>query len=439
MADLLKLLLKIRSREIDVAARLLARSDDLEVLAAGVRETCRCWKAGASSMFGKDALDLVEGKLAFAVVRRQAEDDPRSIERSRRRIRRSPAPEIAQGRDRDMTTYLPTLKQLQYLVALHEHGHFGRAADACFVSQSTLSAGLRDLETLLGVTLVERTKRAVRFTPLGNAVVAKAHRLLREAEELSDLVQAAGKPLSGELRMSVIPTIAPFLLPRMLPRLRRERPQLKLFLREETSAAAIESLHHGRADCVLLALPFATGEVEKRNDRARRAVTSPFRRTIRAIRPTRFRPTDRRKPAAAARRRPLPEGPRARRVQPPRTARLATMIGTSLHTLVQMVDNGLGLTMLPEMALDAGILNGTDVVARPLESDHRQPRDRAGLAQELAARGGVPVARRGTAGGLDIDAGRDQARQEVGIGAHPFGVATCDPRLDIRQVRLEPG
>ena len=80
-----------------------------------------------------------------------------------------------------MTVFQPTLKQLQYLVALHEHGHFGRAADACFVSQSTLSAGLRDLEGLLGVTLVERTKRSVRFTPLGNAVVAKAHRILREA------------------------------------------------------------------------------------------------------------------------------------------------------------------------------------------------------------------------------------------------------------------
>jgi len=96
-----------------------------------------------------------------------------------------------------VSVFQPTLKQLQYLVALHEHGHFGRAAQASFVSQSTLSAGLRDLETLLGVTLVERTKRNVRFTPLGNAVVAKAHRILREAEELSDLVQSSGQPLAG--------------------------------------------------------------------------------------------------------------------------------------------------------------------------------------------------------------------------------------------------
>ena len=145
-----------------------------------------------------------------------------------------------------MSTYLPTLKQLQYLVALHEHGHFGRAADASFVSQSTLSAGIRELESLLGVTLVERSRRVVRFTALGNQVVDKAHRILREAEELADLVQAAGKPLAGQLRMSVIPTIAPFLLPRFLPRLRRERPDLELLLREETSHDAVESLQHGR-------------------------------------------------------------------------------------------------------------------------------------------------------------------------------------------------
>ncbi|MGQ3230640.1 MAG: LysR family transcriptional regulator, partial [Blastomonas fulva] len=161
-----------------------------------------------------------------------------------------------------MTSYLPTLKQLQYLVALEEHGHFGKAADACYVTQSTLSAGLRELETLLGVVLVERTRRVVRFTPLGNKVVAKAHRILREAEELSDLVRSSGKPLSGDLRMSVIPTIAPFLLPRLLPGLRREQPELKLFLREEVSSAAVESLHHGQVDCVLLALPFPAGDVE---------------------------------------------------------------------------------------------------------------------------------------------------------------------------------
>ena len=269
-----------------------------------------------------------------------------------------------------MSTYLPTIKQLQYLVALHEHGHFGRAAESCFVSQSTLSAGIRELESLLGVTLVERSRRVVRFTPLGNAVVEKAHRLLREAEELSDLVQASGKPLAGELRMSVIPTIAPFFLPRILPRLRKERPALKLFLREETSDAAVESLHHGRADCVLLALPFATGEVEKETICQDELFVA-------------FPKDDPRDPPGEITPAMIDEGRlllledghclkehALAACNRPELRPSATMIGTSLHTLVQMVDNGLGVTMLPQMAIDAGILHETHVVARPLRAEN---------------------------------------------------------------------
>lgn len=267
-----------------------------------------------------------------------------------------------------MSTYLPTIKQLQYLVALHEHGHFGRAAEASFVSQSTLSAGIRELETLLGITLVERSRRVVRFTPLGNSVVAKAHRLLREAEELSELVQASGKPLSGELRMSVIPTIAPFLLPRILPRLRQERPSLKLFLREETSADAIELLHHGRADCVLLALPFPTGDVDFEHIADDKLFVA-------------FPKDEPRDPPESITPAMLDEGQlllledghclkehALAACNRPELSASATMIGTSLHTLVQMVDNGLGVTMLPEMAIDAGILTGTDIIARPLKA-----------------------------------------------------------------------
>lgn len=271
-----------------------------------------------------------------------------------------------------MTVFQPTLKQLQYLVALHEHGHFGKAAEASFVSQSTLSAGLRDLETLLGVTLVERTKRNVRFTPLGNAVVAKAHRILREAEELSELVQSSGQPLAGEVRMSVIPTIAPFLLPRMLPRLRRERPSLRLYLREETSAAAMESLQHGRADCVLLALPYPTGEVEKETIELD-ALFVAFPKDDDSHWP-RGLPEEIAPELIDEHRLLLLEDGHCLKEHAlaacnrPELRASATMIGTSLHTLVQMVDNGLGLTMLPEMAVDAGILNGTDVVARPLSS-----------------------------------------------------------------------
>ncbi|MDQ0250109.1 LysR family hydrogen peroxide-inducible transcriptional activator [Sphingomonas kyeonggiensis] len=271
------------------------------------------------------------------------------------------------------TTYLPTLKQLQYLVALKDHGHFGRAAESCYVTQSTLSAGIRELETLIGVVLVERTRRVVRFTPLGERIVEKARRVLREADELGDLARAAGRPLSGEMRMSVIPTIAPFLLPRILPKLRRDYPDLKLYLREETSGQACEGLHHGRTDCVLLALPYACGDVE----------TAPLfdDRLFVAYREGEMDPSASIHPAEIDETRLLmledghclKEHALAACNRPEMRAE-ATMLGTSLHTMVQMVDNGLGVTMLPEMAVDAGILDHTQVAARPLEADNASRR-----------------------------------------------------------------
>ena len=269
-----------------------------------------------------------------------------------------------------MTTYLPTLKQLQYLVALEEHGHFGKAAEACFVTQSTLSAGIRELESLLGLMLVERTRRVVRFTPLGEKIVAKAHRILREAEELAEMARSAGKPLADDLRMSVIPTIAPFLLPQLLPALRKQYPDLKLYLREEPSSAAIEALHHGQVDCVLLALPFPAGDVEK---------ATLFEDGLQVA----FPKGDPRDPPAVISPELIDEDRLLLLVDGhclkdhalaacnrPELRASATMMGTSLHTLVQMVDNGLGVTLIPEMAVDAGILNGTDVQARPLKADH---------------------------------------------------------------------
>jgi LysR family transcriptional regulator, hydrogen peroxide-inducible genes activator len=267
-----------------------------------------------------------------------------------------------------MTTYLPTIKQLQYLVALHDHGHFGRAADACFVTQSTLSAGIRELESLIGTVLVERTRRVVRFTALGTSIVEKARRVLREADELGAMVRAAGEPLSGELRMGVIPTIAPFLLPRILPRLRADWPGLKLYLREETSAAACESLNRGHVDCVLLARPYACGDVDS---------ATLFDDALYLAFPEGEAPAN---------------DPSPDILQPDRVLLLedghclkdhalsacnrpdlrssAAMLGTSLHTLVQMVDNGLGVTLLPEMALQAGILEGTKVEARRLIAEN---------------------------------------------------------------------
>ncbi|WP_375402627.1 hydrogen peroxide-inducible genes activator [uncultured Sphingomonas sp.] len=266
-------------------------------------------------------------------------------------------------------TYTPTLKQLHYLVALRDHGHFGRAAAASFVTQSTLSAGLRELETLLGVTLVERTRRVVRFTPLGEAIADKARRVLREADELGDLARASGGPLAGDLRMSVIPTIAPFILPRMLPRLRRDYPELRLYLREEPSGPACEALQAGRADCVLLALPYACGDVTAFplfEDRLFVAYPGDDDDAPPMLKPGDI---DETRLLMLEDGHCLTEHTLAACDRPEMRAQ-ARMVGTSLHTMVRMVDGGLGVTMLPEMALTAGILDGTTVATRPLDVPH---------------------------------------------------------------------
>lgn len=268
-----------------------------------------------------------------------------------------------------MTAFQPTLKQLQYLTALHIHGHFGRAAEACFVTQSTLSAGLAELESLLGVRLVERNRRVVRFTPMGERVVAKAYDVLREADELVSLTVGGDKPLAGPLRLGVIPTIAPFLLPRVLSHVRREYPELKLHLREEMSGPATEALSRGMLDAVLLALPWETPGLA-----VMPLAEDPFFLV--------FAPGD------------LPDPPPA--VAPdsidphhlllledghclkdqalsacsrPELRADPAHRGTSLVTLVQMVAGRLGQTLVPRLALDAGILNGTGLVARPLSGN----------------------------------------------------------------------
>jgi LysR family transcriptional regulator, hydrogen peroxide-inducible genes activator len=267
-----------------------------------------------------------------------------------------------------MTVHLPSNKQLQYLVALRRHGHFGKAAEACFVTQSTLSAGLRDLETLLGVVLVERTRRIVRFTALGEKIADKAVRVLREAEELAEMALAEGKPLHGELRMGVIPTIAPFLLPAMLPRLRNEWPELKLYLREETSQSACDALKRGQLDCVLLALPFACGEVDSAPLFDDRLFVAFPQGEAPAGAMVDVDTIDEQRMLLLEDGHCLKDHALSACNRPELRAQ-AAMMGTSLHTLVQMVDNGLGITFIPAMAIEAGILDGTRVDAKPLRSE----------------------------------------------------------------------
>ena len=157
---------------------------------------------------------------------------------------------------------LPSVRHLRHLIALAEHGHFGQAAAACHVTQSTLSASIKELENVLEAALVDRTKRRVALTPLGLETVNRARKIIAELEELAHAARAEREPLSGTVRMGVISTVGPYLLPRVLPGLRRAYGRLKLYLVEDLTARLIEDLHQGKLDVVLLALPCDCGAVE---------------------------------------------------------------------------------------------------------------------------------------------------------------------------------
>ena len=156
---------------------------------------------------------------------------------------------------------LPTMKQLEYLVALADTQHFGRAAERCNITQSTLSAGIRDLESVLGTAVAERSNRHVLMTRVGMNIAGRAKALLREAEEVMEVARAGRAPMTGEMRLGVIPTIGPFLLPRVLPALRERFPELTIYLREEQTASVLARLEDGELDAALIALPCETGEL----------------------------------------------------------------------------------------------------------------------------------------------------------------------------------
>ena len=163
------------------------------------------------------------------------------------------------------------LRDLKYLVAVAEHRHFGRAADACFVSQPTLSTQLKKLEEELGVTLIERTNRQVLLTAVGERVVSQAERVLREANQLSHIPEEYTDPFGGEFRLGVIPTVAPYLLPKILGPIRRHLPNLKTQLTEGQTAVISRLLREGDLDAVILALP-----IEEENVVERKLYTEPF-------------------------------------------------------------------------------------------------------------------------------------------------------------------
>jgi LysR family hydrogen peroxide-inducible transcriptional activator len=260
---------------------------------------------------------------------------------------------------------LPTLRQLRFLVAVVDRRHFGRAAEFCLVSQSTLSSAIQELEDVLGVALIERTRRSVVPTLVGLEVAERARAVLRDAEDLVDVAVAMHDPMSGPLHLGVIPTVGPFVLPRLLPELWRTFPDLKIYLREEQSAPLLARLGNGQLDAVLIALPFQTDDLE-----------------LSVVAADRFSLV-------------VPKGHRVSRLKAVSGADVVgeevlfledghcmrehalaacsfdggrrdnAFAGTSLLTLVQMVASGLGVTLVPQTAIDSGLLAALDVAVVP--------------------------------------------------------------------------
>ncbi len=271
---------------------------------------------------------------------------------------------------------LPSLKHLQYLVSVHKYQHFGEAAKACFVSQSTLSSGIAALENVLGVRLIERDNKKILFTPLSEVVVRQAQHILLGVEQLTEQVQRFAKPFGGTLKLGVIPTIAPFLIPQLLLMIRPAFPELKIFVREDKSDVVLKQLNEGGLDLVLLALPYpASGVVMKSfyEDRFYFAQHKNSQLNTSEM-------TEDYSNLADQSILLLEDGHCMRdhalsACHLERSAKINSFSATSLHTLVQMVNNDLGVTFLPEMAIASGILNDTDIEISPLadkDNDYRE-------------------------------------------------------------------
>lgn len=262
-------------------------------------------------------------------------------------------------------TPLPSLKQLHYLVALSERLSFTHAARICCVTQSTLSAGIKELETALGATLVERNRQSVLMTPLGHEIAARARFILAATQDLAETAARHAAPLSGDVRLGVIPTIAPFLLPPALPVLRARYPTLRLVLREDLTQNLLERLNDGQLDFALIALPYATGALH----------IEPLFEDALWLVGRKDDPELGRISQASA----LADDPRLLLLEEGHCLREhalhacgqtpaspGAITATSLLTLTQMIESGLGIGLIPEMAIHGGLVCGAALIARPL-------------------------------------------------------------------------
>lgn len=265
-----------------------------------------------------------------------------------------------------MSAALPSLRQLRYLVALGQHLNFTRAAEASFVSQSTLSSGLKELEETLGLKLVERNRQMVALTPEGLEILERSKGLLAAAEDLTQFASDTSKPMTGLIRLGIIPTIAPFLLPVIMPTIRASFPELRLALREDLTHNLLSRLRDRQLDFAIIALPFDTeglivnelfedefwlaAKSDEFNFKGKH-VTLPTKMAERLLL--------------------LEEGHclREHSLKACGRSEIASADGieaTSLLTLVQMVESGMGIALLPEMAIKSGLLNNTNLTAKPL-------------------------------------------------------------------------
>ncbi|MBL1321423.1 MAG: hydrogen peroxide-inducible genes activator [Methylophaga sp.] len=274
---------------------------------------------------------------------------------------------------------LPTLRQLQYLVSVVDLKHFGHAADQCFVTQSTLSAGIQDLESLLDARLIERTNRKVLPTALGIDVAQRAQHILSLSSDLVDVAQSEQSPSTGRVRIGIIPSICPFLLPKALTAIRQQLPQLELILIEDQSEPLVNKLRSGEIDVALLAFPFDIKELNQHIFGEEAFwVALPKNHALSS------------KKQIVADQLPiddlllLSEGHCLREhalsaCQLPATAQRTSMQGTSLYTLIEMVAGGLGITLIPEMAINSDMVSHADICIRPLVAKNNKPMRELGL------------------------------------------------------------
>jgi LysR family hydrogen peroxide-inducible transcriptional activator len=264
-------------------------------------------------------------------------------------------------------THLPTTKQLRYFVALEQYEHFGKAAESCFVSQPAFSVAIKELENMLNIQLVDRTNKNVTVTSLGRDVARQARVVLRELEDLVEMAKGNQLPLTGPLKLGVIPTIAPFLLPRLLPALRAEFPDLRLYLKEDLTERIYERLMDGELDLILIALPYElrnTTDMVLFEDRFYLA----HQQNSILIRPGDFDLNDLPSDSILL----LEDGHCLRdhalsACNIKNVDKVSNITATSLLTLVQMVDADLGITYLPEMAVNSSLLKNTRIKTTPME------------------------------------------------------------------------